>query len=226
MVIDNEPIIAECPLEQGSINKVCYLSFKKLFININGRIHKFELSHVSGFSFKKKLLLLPLILGGIITPLSLIALINDLLHVWTMLVSFMAGALLVYYGLEGRNTLSITTSIKEYDFFINPPSVNLKAFVDFTAKIKHQKGEPRFYLECDEELFEDRNEVIDFKNGIELKENAEELIGENIFVLEPLSADAQVTYREKPDGTLAPYLIGPVRKDFLTHYRSERNPPS
>ncbi|MEM1405269.1 MAG: hypothetical protein AAGG59_00730 [Bacteroidota bacterium] len=226
MVIDNEPIIAECPLEQGSMNKVCYLSFKKLFININGRIHTFDLSLVSGVSFKKKLLLLPLILGGIITPLSLIALINDLLHVWTMLVSFMAGVLLVYYGLEGRNTLSITTSIKEYDFFINSPSANLKAFVDFTTKIKYQKGEPRFYLECNEELHRDGNEIIDFKNGIELKENVEELTGKNIFILEPLSAGAQVTYKKNPDGKLAPYLTGPVRKDFLIHYHSEKNPPS
>lgn len=221
MFVDDEPIIAECPLEKGSSNKMCYLSFERLLISTGARIHKFDLSQISKFAFKKKLLLLPLIFGGILAPLSLIALINDLLNVWTMLISFMAGSLLIYYGIEGRNTLSIVTNIKEYDFFIDSASKNLRAFLAFVEKIKSQKGPPKFYLEYDHTLLNNDNEIHDFGNGVELKESPYHLSEQKGFVIDPLLTKVQVVYKENSMGQMVPYLVGKIRKDALVVYPSE-----
>lgn len=221
MFIEDEPIIAQCPLEKGS-RKVCYLSFQKLILDINGRIYSYELNQIVRLSFQQKLLLLPLIFGGILAPLSLIALINDLLDTWTMLISFMVGSLLIYYGLEGRKTFSILTQVKEYDFFVNTVSKNIKAFILFVEKIKHQEGDPIFYLSIPNNQFEEANELLDFEKGIELFEKPMDKKSSTLFRISPLASGFQIVYNENESGTLSPFLVGRIKKGELLSHKVHR----
>ncbi len=217
MHIDDEPIIAQCPLEHNKNTKMCYLSYEKLIIN-TGRIHSFELDHILQIDFKRKLLLLPLISGGVLAPLALIALLNDLFHIWVMLILFMSGALLIYYGFEGRNTLSIKTNLKEFDFFINSASQNLQAFVRFTFKIKREQGDPKYFLVTDLVPNEKHLRIIDSADGIELSETIPKKEGQGIFIVEPLRSGLQVIYKKNLSGEIAPYLIGSIDLKNLTPF--------
>lgn len=223
MFIDGEPVIAQCPLEPGQKDKNCYLSYERLIIATSWRKNRFNLNEIIELSFKHKLLLLPLVVGGILAPFSLIAIFNDVINLWLMLILFMSGSLLIYYGFEGRNTLSITTTLKEYDYFINTPSQNLKAFLKFVMKIRDQKGEPRYYLAIASEIDNNTGSVFNFEKEVELFENPPQREKATIFVLEPLRSGVQVIYRTRDNGEVTPFVTGKISKDDLIPFTEENH---
>ncbi|MEM6524911.1 MAG: hypothetical protein AAF693_13995 [Bacteroidota bacterium] len=222
MFIDDEPVIAQCFLEDRSKNKNCYLSYEKLIVVISGRISKFELADITQLSFKRKLLLLPLVSGGVLAPFSLIAIFNDVLSLWLLLIMFMSGLLLAYYGLEGRNTLSITTKVKEYDYFIDTPSRNLKAFLGFVLRIRDHKGEPKYYISLPPTLLKRSNAVIELREEVELYETPPKLDSTPVFLIEPLRSGLQVVYQSKSNGEVVPYITGKISMKDLVPFPQER----
>ena len=156
MHIENEAIIATAYIgRQGDEKNQCFLSRDKLFIKYRGKITSFDLSEVKDLLFGHKMLLFPVVVGGIIAPLCLLALIRDFGNVWVVLSGAIAGLLLAYYGYEGSPTLTIVTKIKEFDFFIKGPTPNLKAFFKYGRQIIFfkEKGVLLYFQLPDEQIF-------------------------------------------------------------------------
>ena len=211
MHIKDEPIVAQCYLQKGSDEaNVCYLSQQHLFVRQFNRLHSFALESVLTIEFKHKLLLFPLIIGGIISPLALIALFNGILATWLMMGAFIGGLLILYYGVEGGNTLTIVTALKEYDFFIKAPSKNLKAFISFVLKYG-KRGIPiaYFFLITKQEWNVARQAGhLDLKKAKELLEDP--VVKEDMVTLrlEPLSAGIEVNYIYNKKELLVPSIKG------------------
>ena len=217
MFVDNEPIIAQCPLDTGSSTRLCLLSYEKLIVKERKRTHTFELAEVQNIEIKKKLLLLPLISGGVLAPLSLIAIFNDLLNLWVMLLAFMIGVLLIYYGVEGRFSLSILTNLKEYDFFINSPNKNIKAFIQFVLK-RILNREVIYYLALSDEEWKSAqvSGYLEFKHPKELRETSAATDSHIILKLEPLKVDISVNYIPGADTDLVPAIQGKFPLNIFT----------
>ncbi len=136
MHIDDQAIIATSYIAKRSDEKnKCFLSKSTLFIRYRGRLERYELSAIKDIQFKHKLLLFPMIAGGVIAPLSALALLNDYGNPWALLSMLVAGLLTLYYGYEGSPTLTITTSVKEFDYFISRPTPNLFAFAKYARQL-------------------------------------------------------------------------------------------
>ena len=156
MFIGEEAIIAKCYIERESDeDNVCYLSHDNLYVKSKGIMNHFQLESIMNIGFKRKLLLFPVVVGGIISSFSLVALFNGLYNVWLMLCLMIGGLALLFYGAEGSNTLSVQTNVKEYDFFIKSPTPNLRSFVSFLINFQH-KGEDAliYYIVIDQKVWD------------------------------------------------------------------------
>lgn len=139
MQIGDKEIIAKCYIyQEGNEEDICYLAEENLYIKNKGVISHFPLDAIMNITFKKKIFLMPIVFGGIIAPFSMIALFNGYYNLWIMLSIMMGGLALVYYGIEGSETLSVQTNVKEYDFFLKSISLNLKSFVSFVINYQHR----------------------------------------------------------------------------------------
>jgi len=68
-------------------------------------------------------------------PLCLIATFNHLGDIWVMMSCAFGGLLLLYYGLAGKDTFTVYTPLKEYDFFIDSSYPGLLHFSTFLNEI-------------------------------------------------------------------------------------------
>ena len=106
------------------------------------------------FSAHKKILF-PLVVGGITTPFCLLAIWNQFFDPWLMLTFFIGGLYMAYYGWVGSCTLTVKTKLKEYDFFINKVTSNLKAFItyvnDSLPQYANREEAKKFYLKLPKE---------------------------------------------------------------------------
>lgn len=209
MIVDNEPIIAQCPLDPASPKKICLLSAQKLIVKEGSRLSSFELAEIKDILIKKKLLLLPLIAGGILTPLSLIAIFNELLNLWAMLMTFMAGALLMYYGWEGRFSFSVVTRVKEYDFFISGPNKNIRAFREFVLQ-RILNPEVVYYLKLTAEEWNSAKDqgYLKFDTPKTLTTVFDSSKDHVTLKIEPLKQGIPVHYISGSDSALVPVIRG------------------
>jgi hypothetical protein len=95
----------------------------------------YPLHNISKVSFAFKRLLLPLIGGGISTPLFAVALWNHLLNFWFGIGIVMAGMSLLYYGWLGIHQLSIQVADNQIHYFADQKTQDLEQLVQQTNKI-------------------------------------------------------------------------------------------
>ncbi len=213
MYVNNEPVVAQCYLQKKLDEaNVCYLSPQHLFIRQFNRLHSFSLDTIRSIEFKHKLLLFPLIAGGIISPLSLIALFNDILNIWLMMGTFIGGLLSMYYGMEGSSTLTVVTSIKEFDFFLKTPSKNLKAFISFVLKYSREGAAVAYYFHVSEEKWSEavKTGQLVLTGSLKLTETAASKKDYVTLRIEPLSAGIEVKYLYDEFKELAPFIEGTI----------------
>ncbi|MBL3656399.1 hypothetical protein [Fulvivirga sediminis] len=146
MHIGDESVIAFCYLRKAKdMKNACFLSKNHLFVKEKGILSPFSLESIQEISFGHRLILLPLVIGGILTPLSLHALFHHYFNVWLLFSLAFIGVLLIYYGVQGTKVLTIHTSIKNYDFFIPSPTVHLKSFSSYVRTFIRNKEALDFY---------------------------------------------------------------------------------
>lgn len=132
MYIEGEPVLAFCYInKQGDEDNMCYLSKEKLFVRYKKKLYVFLNENVQGISFDSKMFLFPLVIGGIITPLSIHAILNTFVNPWLLLILMIIGLFLMYYGWEGSVAMTIKTRVQEHYFFIKSTTPNLEAFSEY-----------------------------------------------------------------------------------------------
>jgi len=158
MFVEGSAVIARCPLGSGA---EVFLTTHGVVIRDERRTWgQFGRSEILGLKIRHRILWLPLVLGGIITPLALVALIKTFASFWLLFATVLVGLFLMYYGYTGTDAFSVTTRLKDHDFFISAITPHLRAFVTF-ANRQLQNDDPLIYLPMDESamkkaLLEDR----------------------------------------------------------------------
>ena len=157
--MDNIPnnTIAYCPIKSDNdSNNVCYLTDDSFIIIINGKSNSYLLSNILSLSFKQKKMLFPIVVGGIIGSFFLIALFNFNINIWIALSLVVIGYGMLYYGFQGSPTITITTSVKEYDHFLQSVKKPLRLFINFISNevITTNSSELVFFLPLDQSLWE------------------------------------------------------------------------
>jgi len=214
MHINDEAVIATSFIgKDGDEKNQCFLSKESLFVQYRGRIERFSLDNIVDIQFKHKLILFPLITGGIIAPLCLLAILNDLGNPWALLSGMVAGLLMTYYGYEGTPSLSVTSKVKEYDFFIRKPTPNLKAFIKYVRQI-YMFGPDGYYFYLDNVPpivdgayeFEDDKKLLYYEEILKLDKP--------LYRIDP--QDVNKNFQLIPeDNMLNPMLSGKINAEYI-----------
>lgn len=119
-------------------NNRCLLTESTLFITRKGRTTQYPVSEIALLSINRRKMMLPLIMGGIFSPLSVIAIVKNLFVPWAILSWFLLNLLLLYFGWQGNSVLTVELHGTHHDFPINSRGNNLYAFVDFVNEYVRQ----------------------------------------------------------------------------------------
>lgn len=112
-----------------------HLGTKKLSITKNNKTEYFYLKDIRNVSLELKKMILPILLGGTIAPLTFLDILKTGNNTWWA-ISVAFGALLsLYYGLRGRYQLKISLDYAEHHFFIKNKNV---CWEDLMKKLKEQ----------------------------------------------------------------------------------------
>ena len=148
MHVAGEAILALCYFKkEGDQNNALYLSKDHLFVREKGVLSNFEIDAIQNITFGHRVILLPIIIGGILAPLSLHALLNHYYNIWLLFSLVLVGVMLIYYGIQGTEVITLHTAVKNYDYFISSKSLNLESYVSY---VKAYKSDPsiteKFYM--------------------------------------------------------------------------------
>ncbi len=133
MYILGEAVHAFCPLENVTETKErAYLTSSSFIIRRKGQDHQFEKEKIRDVRIRHRLYLIPIIAGGIIAPLAVAALMNDLGELWLLMLIIASGLILLYYGFQGGPAITVFTSVKDYDVFIPAVTPQLRSFIAYT----------------------------------------------------------------------------------------------
>ena len=142
---DLEPPVAVCYLYRADDERNrCSLTTKHLLVTAKGKQHVFALAHIKRVALEQRRAWFPLIIGGIIAPLSLIALLLNLYNPWVVLYIFLPSLLLLYWGWVPYSVLAVHDAVKPHDFRLPGVSANLQAFVRFVNRMS-LAGNHRIY---------------------------------------------------------------------------------
>ena len=130
------PPVAVCYLHRADDkHNRCWLTAKHLVVVFRGRKHAFELGHIQRIALEQRRAWLPLIIGGIVAPLSLIALLLNLYDPWVLLYIFLPSLLLLYLGWLPYSVMAVHDAVKPHDFRLPSVSSNLRAFIRFANRM-------------------------------------------------------------------------------------------
>lgn len=121
--------------ENDEKNKLLVSDEKLLVVRKNQR-KTYLLATLAKLKTEIKKYLLPLILGGIITPFAFLSYFINLFHPWIHLLSVLSGMLLFYIGWAGKHAFTVVYKNGDEDIYYLPTvSKNLLAFIDFANSL-------------------------------------------------------------------------------------------
>ncbi|MDA0193769.1 MAG: hypothetical protein O2887_01110 [Bacteroidetes bacterium] len=122
--------IAKCYL--GKLNddsNMCVLHQDRLVIIKNGRVTIFPLEEGLSFQVDHKKWMLPLISGGILGSLTLVAIFKSLYHPWYSLFSLLIASFLLFIGIDGSHVLIVKVDKVATNFPIASDSQDIRKFI-------------------------------------------------------------------------------------------------
>lgn len=211
--------------ENDEKNKLLVSEEKLLVMRKNHR-KVYLLPALAHLKTEVKKYLLPVILGGIITPFAFLSYFINLFHPWIHLLSVLLGMLLFYIGWAGKSAFIVTYKNGDEDLYYLPSvSKNLLAFMDFVNSLL--KNLPStfhgnlVYFEVDQtrqiELFgelTDRNSTLFPLMGFtldQLRKNKNLITNSNIVAINAQKAGREIRFSfDERIKQMRPTLDGPV----------------
>ena len=133
---DLEAPLAVCYLHRaGDERNRCWLTERHLVVQFRGKKHAFERAFLKTVAIEQRRAWLPLIVGGIAAPLSLLALLLNIYNPWVLIYVFLPALLLLYLGWLPYAVLAVHDAVKPHDFRLPAVSANLRAFVRFANRM-------------------------------------------------------------------------------------------
>jgi hypothetical protein len=215
-------IIAICNIVSADDDQnKCTLTHEHLYITQKGKQHAFKLDQITKVSFKQKKLLFPLVLGGVVGSLFLIAGFNFLINIWIAMIVGLAGILLFYYGWIGSQTIAILTNVKEFDIFINQITPPLRGFVKMVNEnfIQGKNKTLQYYLTITEATWQQASSngyVDESPTGHKLLTDERKSEGQLTFLLDQSELPNQIDYlMEESSNEVLPYIFGRIDINHL-----------
>ena len=148
----SDPLALERPLavcylhRQGDEDNRCLLTPRQLIVVSRGKVYRFERKRIKRLAFEERRAWLPLIVGGIVAPFSLLAILLNLYNSWTMMLLFLPSLLLLYLGWFPYPVLAVHDDVKPHDFRLPSVSDNLRAFAQFFNRMTHQQDASIYHV--------------------------------------------------------------------------------
>ncbi|WPP47943.1 DUF952 domain-containing protein [Catalinimonas niigatensis] len=231
---DFEETIAIAYLQQAEDKEnKCTLTSERLMVVYRGNINSFDRHHIKALDFNKRRLLLPLVSGGIMAPLSLLTIFLNLYNPWPLMFILFLGMALFYLGWQQHPVLTVTDSVKEHDFFLKEISPNLSAFVSFARQLIFQGSSLMFYplpleeWEAIENQEECRPQELEEKAFLRLmnpqqlarwrQQKRDEVAAYVILHIDPLKVKANILYETTERGSqeLYAHLYGSINREAI-----------
>lgn len=111
------------------------LTENELFIVQEHRTRKYLLKNLNRIDLNFTRLALPIVLGGIMCPLSILALYNYIIGLWIGVLMSLASALLFYYGWVGTYQVALELRNIKINFLTDQTSPLLEYFINTTNQM-------------------------------------------------------------------------------------------
>jgi len=112
----------------------CILFPEHLVIVKNGKESIFPLEEDLSIEFDRKKWMLPLITGGVVGSLTLVAIFKGLFYSWYSLFLLVIAALIFYVGIEGSHFLIVRIGKVTVNFPIRSDSERIRKFIELTLQ--------------------------------------------------------------------------------------------
>jgi hypothetical protein len=149
-----ESLIAEFPM---TANSKLILTNKTLCVKTENKawgenVKVIPLNHINNIEANFKRLLFPLIIGGIVAPMSIVSFfLHITTSIWTSIALSISGIFLMYYGWIGSHQIRITAYHSlQLNYFIDFKSPKLEHFVQEVQRLLHLHQDPLPNLELKE----------------------------------------------------------------------------
>ena len=134
------PILLKCYLgKSGDSQNLLLLYEHTLVVIFKGKRSDFSLSNIRSLSVSRKKLIIPLVIGGIGTCLSWLALSLGWYHYQTNLFLVFLFFAWMYYGFLGKDGLELLEGKERHVFLIKANHFVLNTFLNFTKARMFQK---------------------------------------------------------------------------------------
>lgn len=111
----------------------CLLTDQHLIVLLRNNEYVFPLNQIIGIQLENRYSMFPLILGGIVLPLSLVAIFKYLYDPWVLIYLLIIGGLSFYMGYIGHPVISVVSRGSIYDTLpLKYISESLRSFLSFT----------------------------------------------------------------------------------------------
>ncbi len=127
-----EDVWLECRLSDS--NKM-QLTENELYIVQQHRTRKYLLKNLKQVELNFTRLALPIVLGGILCPLSILALYNYIIGLWIGVLMSLSSALLFYYGWIGTYQVALELRNIKINFLTDQTSPHLEYFITKTNQM-------------------------------------------------------------------------------------------
>ena len=144
---DLEAPLAVCSLHRADDKRNrCWLTERHLVVQFRGKKHAFERVFLKTVAIEQRRAWLPLIVGGIAAPFSLLALLLNIYNSWVLIYLFLPALLLLYLGWLPYSVLAVHDAVKSHDFRLPAVSANLRAFVRFANRMILKGNDPVYHV--------------------------------------------------------------------------------
>ncbi len=234
------PVASVYLRRSGDEKNKMMLSDEKLIVIYKGKEYIFERVLFKGLEVGYRKFLFPLIAGGILLPLSFLALATNDFNPFFLILFLLAGFYLLYAGWSGSPVLTVLYDPKPYDFPLFHISDNLKSFIAFTNAYLFGFDGPEqrrryIYLEVDNELWKqfkmpehnlpEKPQVLAAKTWDQWQ-GGSKVAGPRMITLEIdlFKIKTKVFYEyDTKSHELRPQVEWPVNAEAISEYNNTRN---
>ena len=142
----DSPIAISYLLQENDDRNRIWLTEEHFYVQVKGKIRRFDLERIQRVAIEKRRWWFPVVAGGILAPLSLLAILLNLYNPWWLISLLVGSMLLWYWGATQHQVLAIHQYHHRQDIPLIMVSQNLHAFIRFTNRfLRH--GSPPLYIE-------------------------------------------------------------------------------
>ncbi|WKN41610.1 DUF952 domain-containing protein [Tunicatimonas pelagia] len=152
-------LIAICYLlqENDEQNRL-WLTEEHFYVQVRGKLRRFDIERIQRVAIENRRWWFPVVAGGILAPLSLLAILLNLYNPWWLISLLVGSMLLWYWGATQHQVLAIHQHHHRQDIALTLVSQNLREFIKFTNRFLRQ-GLPTLYVKEDPKAWQEAQQT-------------------------------------------------------------------